>query len=50
VPYTYVYNPDGDKIRTVQFHAAGLVRPESFSFESRTHLLVTPGCYIFTVR
>lgn len=50
VPYTYVYNPDGEKIRTVQFHAAGLVEPESFSFESRTRLLVTPGCYAFTIR
>jgi len=50
VPYTYVYNLDGEKIRTVQFHAAGLVEPASLSFESRTRLLVAPGCYAFTIR
>ena len=50
VPYTYVYDRNGEKIRTVQFRAAGLVSPHSFFFESRDRLLVTPGCYIFTVR
>jgi hypothetical protein len=29
VPYTYVYNTDGDKIRTVQFSAAGIISPTS---------------------
>ena len=32
VPFTYVYNSDGDKIRTVQFQAAGLINPTSLSF------------------
>ena len=49
VPYTYVYDPNGDKVRTVQFRAAGTVSPDSFFFESQNRLLVTPGCYIFTV-
>ena len=49
VPYTYVYDRNGEKVRTVQFHAAGTVSPDSLFFESRDRLLVTPGCYIFTV-
>ena len=49
VPYTYVYDRNGDKIRTIQFQAGGTVSPTSFFFESRDRLLVTPGCYIFTV-
>ena len=49
VPYTYVYDRKGEKVRTVQFHAAGTVSPDSLFFESRDRLLVTPGCYIFTV-
>ena len=35
VPYTYVYDTDGDKIRTVQFSAAGIISPTSLFF-SRT--------------
>ena len=35
VPYTYVYDPDGDKIRTVQFRGAGPLTPNSLSFGSR---------------
>ena len=50
VPYTYVYNADGDKTRTVQFHAAGLVSPTSLSFAPSGRLLVTPGCYEFDPR
>lgn len=49
-PYTYVYNPRGDKIRTVQFRAAGTIAPTSMFFASAGRLLVTPGCYEFTVR
>ena len=49
VPFTYVYDRNGEKIRTIQFRAAGTVTPDSFFFESRDRLLVTPGCYIFTV-
>jgi len=49
VPYTYVYDRHGEKVRTVQFQAAGTVSPDSLFFDSRNRLLVTPGCYIFTV-
>lgn len=47
VPYTYVYDPQGDKIRTVQFAAAGTISPTSLFFTTRGSLLVTPGCYEF---
>lgn len=48
VPFTYVYEADGEKVRTVQFRGAGIVAPSSLSFTSRGRLLVTPGCYEFT--
>jgi hypothetical protein len=47
VPYTYVYNIDGDKVRTVQFTGAGLINPTSLFFSRTGKLLVTPGCYEF---
>ncbi|HEY7474913.1 MAG TPA: hypothetical protein VH679_07865 [Vicinamibacterales bacterium] len=47
VPYTYVYDNDGDKRRTVQFSAAGIVSPTSLFFTAGGRLLVTPGCYEF---
>ena len=50
VPYTYVYDPDGEKLRTVQFRGAGILTPTSLFFASPSVLLVTPGCYEFTVR
>ena len=50
VPYTYVYDPDGEKLRTVQFRGAGTLTPTSLFFVSPTVVLVTPGCYEFTVR
>jgi hypothetical protein len=50
VPYTYVYDKDGDKVRTVQFQAAGLINPTSLSFAPDGRLLVTPGCYEFDPR
>src|SRR5688572_6487120 len=46
-PYTYVYDPRGDKVRTVQFTAAGTVSPTSLFFTRDGRLLVTPGCYEF---
>jgi hypothetical protein len=49
VPYTYVYDSDGDKIRAVQFHGAGVVAPNSLFFGKHGRLLVTPGLYEFTV-
>lgn len=50
VPYTYVYDGLGEKVRTVQFQAAGLNAPASLSFPSPGRLLVTPGCFEFDVR
>lgn len=47
VPFTYVYDADGDKVRTVQFNAAGVVTPTSLAFTPAGRLLVTPGCYEF---
>jgi hypothetical protein len=47
VPFTYVYNTGGDKIRTLQFTGAGLISPTSLSFSRTGKLLVTPGCYEF---
>jgi hypothetical protein len=47
VPYTYVFDAQGDKTRTVQFHAAGTIAPTSLFFTSTGRLLVTPGCYEF---
>jgi hypothetical protein len=48
-PYTYVFDPDGDKIRIVQFRGAGPVSPNSLSFDRSGRILVTPGLYEFPV-
>lgn len=49
-PLTYVYDRDGDKIRTVQFRAAGLVAPNSLFFASNGRVLVTPGLSEFAAK
>jgi len=49
VPYTYVFDRDGDGTRTVQFRAAGIVSPTSLFFGPRGRLLVTPGLYEFDI-
>jgi hypothetical protein len=49
LPYTYVYDRDGDKARTVQFRAAGIMAPNSLFFGSNGRVLVTPGLYEFEV-
>jgi hypothetical protein len=46
-PFTYIYDPAGDKIRTVQFKGAGVLTPTSLFFTKSGRVLVTPGCYIF---
>jgi hypothetical protein len=48
-PYTYVYNRQGDKVRTVQFRGARIIDARSLAFPSADRLLVTPGCYEFKV-
>ena len=50
IPFSYVYDADGEKIRTVQFRAAGIVAPSSLWFNDRGRVLVTPGCYEFAAR
>ena len=50
VPYTYVYDGSGDKIRAVQFRAAGELAPNALFFTRTGRLLVTPGCYAFAVK
>lgn len=49
-PYTYVFDGDGDKVRTVQLRGAGLIAPTSLAFARSGRLLVTPGLYEFDVR
>jgi len=47
IPFSYVYDATGEKIRTVQFRGAGLVTPSSLWFSDNGRVLVTPGCYEF---
>jgi hypothetical protein len=47
LPYTYVYDRDGDKARTVQFRGTGIIAPNSLFFGSNGRVLVTPGLYEF---
>jgi hypothetical protein len=48
-PFTYVYDRSGEKIRTVQFRGASLLRPNSLFFTKDGRVLVTPGCYAFRI-
>jgi hypothetical protein len=50
VPYTYVFDHDGDKIRTVQFRGAGIMTPNSLFFGRNGRVLVTPGLLEFSAR
>ncbi len=47
VPFSYLYDGNGEKIRTVQFRGAGIVAPTSLWFNAKGRLFVTPGCYEF---
>ena len=49
-PHVYVYDPRGEKVRTLLLRGAGILNPTSLAFAGRERLLVTPGCYEFTVR
>ena len=49
-PITYVFDADGEKIRTVQFRGAGIIPPSSLFFADKQRVLVTPGCYEFPLR
>jgi hypothetical protein len=46
-PVTYVYDNFGEKRRTIQLRAAGLVAARSFFFKAGGSVLVAPGCYEF---
>ena len=48
-PYTYVYDPNGEKTRVVQFKGAGVITPTSVSFVE-DEVLVVPGFYVFSRR
>jgi hypothetical protein len=45
--FTYVFDSEGDKIRSLRFRGAGAVSPSSLFFGPRGTLLVTPGLYEF---
>jgi len=47
LPFTYVYDEDGEKRRTIQLYGAGPLAPTSLSFAPDGRLLATPGGYIF---
>ncbi len=47
VPYTYVFDGDGDKVRVVQLRAGGVLSPSSLVFGTDGRLLTTPGLAIF---
>jgi hypothetical protein len=47
VPYTYVFDADGDKRRVVQLRAGGVVSPRSLAFGKEGRLLVTPMLAVF---
>jgi hypothetical protein len=46
-PYTYVFDPQGDKIRTVQFRGVDTLAPTGLFFTANDRLLVTPGLFEF---
>jgi hypothetical protein len=47
-PYTYVYDPSGDKRHVLQFRSAGIISPTHFFFTKDRKVIVTPGCYTFS--
>jgi hypothetical protein len=50
LPYTYVYDGTGHRIRTVQFAGAGILAPLHLFFSAGGRVLVTPGGYAFNSR
>jgi hypothetical protein len=46
-PYTYVFDPQGDKIRTVQLRGVDVIAPTGLFFTVEGRLLVTPGLFEF---
>lgn len=50
VPFTYVYDRTGEKVRTVQFRGTEAMTPTSFFFTRAGTVLVTPGAFEFPAR
>ncbi|MEY4093771.1 MAG: hypothetical protein RLZZ53_970 [Acidobacteriota bacterium] len=50
LPYSYVFDTNGEKVRTVQFRGAGIITPSSLWFNDRGRVVITPGCYEFATR
>jgi len=49
-PFTYVFDPQGDKVRTVQFRGVDVIAPTGLFFTTADRLLVTPGLFEFDPR
>ncbi len=49
VPYTYIFDAGGEKVRTVQFRASGVLSPTDLTFTGPNRVLAAPGCYEFVV-
>jgi hypothetical protein len=49
-PLTYVYDGRGEKRRTVEFRAAGVLSPADLFFAPSGRLIAAPGCYAFDVK
>ena len=49
VPYTYVYDNDGEKVRALQFRGVSVISPSSLFFTSTDRVLVGPGGYEFDI-
>lgn len=47
VPFTYVFDADGDKVRVVQLRGAGVIAPTSLVFGKDGRLLATPQLVMF---
>ena len=45
--HVYVFDADGEKVRTIQLVGAGVITPSSMWFARDGRLLVTPGLYDF---
>jgi hypothetical protein len=46
--HVYVFDADGEKVRTVLLDGAGIIQPNSMWFSREGRLLVTPGLYDFS--
>ena len=49
-PLTYVYDSRGDKQRTIEFRASGVLSPGDLFFTADRRLIASPGCYSFNLK